>query len=434
MRSAKGKTVSKIVIFVMLCLLMVVGLNVLVEPATPEPWLTLPYIYEHSDVNTLFVGSSLMYNASIPLAVDEVSGLNSVNLGSPAQTMMSSYFLLKEALTYNSIRHVILYIDITRLQSRASDNHYHIQAIESMKLSVNKLDFMVHAFPIDNYPDALLRCYQLRGTMQEWLLFKKPKNTPKPITYPDEIVPYLGKGYIFSSTEQIRGEVALHGIEYFNTKHIKAENTQYLHQIIELCKANQIDLIIMCSPRIAANVLATGNYDAFHDYVKSMADVNDLPFWDFVYVRPEYLTIDDAMFWDDRHANYRLALPFSKLVGQMLREHIDGTLDMDRYLFSDYSGFLSVNQRVAAITIGGLSAQKTIKANAIMDKAMEAEYRFLLSNEKDGEYTVIQDWSANSQADLRGQPKQQVWLMAEARKAGETGEAEQRVYTQVDLR
>jgi len=42
MRSAKGKTVCKIVIFVMLCLLMVVGLNALVEPATPEPWLTLP--------------------------------------------------------------------------------------------------------------------------------------------------------------------------------------------------------------------------------------------------------------------------------------------------------------------------------------------------------------------------------------------------------
>jgi hypothetical protein len=434
MRSAKGKTVCKIVIFVMLCLLMVVGLNALIEPATPEPWLTLPYIYEHSDVNTVFVGSSLMYNASIPLAVDEGSGLNSLNLGSPAQTMMSSYFLLKEALSYNSIRHVILYIDITRLQSRASDNHYHIHAIESMKLSVNKLDFMVHAFPIDKYPDALLRCYQLRGTMQEWLLFKEPAKARKPINYPDEIVPYLGKGYIYSSKEQKRGEVAIHGIECFDTKQIKVENTQYLHQIIELCKSNQIDLIIMCSPRIAANVLATGNYDVFHDYVKSMADANDLQFWDFVYVRPECLTIDDTMFWDDRHANYRLALPFSKLVGQMLREHIDGTLDVDRYLFSDYSGFLSANQRVAALTIGGLSAQKTVKANAIMDKALEAEYRFLLSNEKDGVYTVIQDWSTNSRVDVSGQPKQQVWLLAEARKAGKTGEAEQRAYMQIDLR
>ena len=182
----------------------------------------------------------------------------------------------------------------------------------------------------------------------------------------------------------------------------------------------------MSSPRLAANIFATGNYSDFHTYIQALADRNHLPYWDFVYIKPEFLTIHDTMFIDDRHANYRLSLPLSKLVGRMLREHIENPFVQEKYFYSDFDDFRKLNHRIAAITLDNLSPGRTVKAQAIMDEGIDVEYRFLLSKEEKTDYTVIQDWSASDAVSLNGVTESQCWLMAETRVAGTQGEAVQR--------
>ena len=92
MRNSKITILIKIVVFVAIFVLIVSGLNAIVEPSTFYPWQVLPFLYQHNDIDTVFVGSSVVFDSNIPLAVNETSGLNVCNLSTPLQTMMASYF------------------------------------------------------------------------------------------------------------------------------------------------------------------------------------------------------------------------------------------------------------------------------------------------------------------------------------------------------
>ena len=62
-----------------------------------------------------------------------------------------------------------------------------------------------------------------------------------------------------------------------------------------------------------------------------------------------------------------------------------------------------------------------------------ARFRFSLGSARDGEYSVIQDWSEQSIIDLSGQPDQACWLRIEARQPGDNSPVEQCLYIAVDL-
>ena len=105
----------------------------------------------------------------------------------------------------------------------------------------------------------------------------------------------------------------------------------------------------------------------------------------------------------------------------------------EKYFYHDFEGFRKLNHRITALTLGALSTEKTVKAKAIMDEGIQAEYRFLLSKEEKNGYTVIQDWSASDSVDLSTVTESQCWLMAETRQAGTLGEAVHRTRSFYEL-
>ena len=428
------KRLAKIFVFLALSIFLVGFLNYLVSPRDPDAWQTISQLYEHNDLEVVFLGTSSTYRSNMPPVIDEVAGLRSYNLATPAQSFMASYYLLKEALKSNPVKHVVLHMNISRFQDDMTDHAYQFLAIENMRFSLDKLAFMSDGFTMEKYPDALLRCYRARSLLR--LSTIRDNLTPRvvnPEDYPAEVYPYLGKGYSFSANEQIPDEISVGYYAAFNPQKFVPENTEYLQKIIDLCKEKDIDLIFLARPRVAANILATGNYDEFHNYVQALADANQIPFWDFVYLRPDVLTIEDTMFMDAYHPNYRLALPLSRLVGQMLKEHVDGTLDVNQYLYNDYNTFLSQNRRIAGVYTTTLSKKETLKAYAAMGMEKEVEFRFLVSDQKHGGYRLVQDWSTKNLVDLSKLPNKKCWLVVEARQAGSGGNAEQRLRKVVDL-
>lgn len=430
-RSSKVAISLKIIAFVLLFTLIVFLLNTYATPIQQEPWRTLSYLRTHRDVDTLFLGTSVTHRSNMPLVVDEETGLNSCNMATPAQTFMASYYLLEEVLKTNDLKHVILQVYISRFQSNPVDDSFLYDTANEMPFSLNMLAFLTNAFTVENYPNALLRCYCRRDILQTF--GQSGEEPPAPVTYAAEAAPYIGKGYCYSAAQLDPRSIRFYYSESFDRDKIKPLNTLYLNKIIDLCRQRGIDLIFMTVPRIASTILKTGNYGAFHDYVQAIADENRIPFWDYVYVRPEVLRVSEDMFIDDHHANYRLAVPLSRVVGRMLRAHIEGTLDESRYLYPDFSGFEAQNRRITALSIGSLKPGDTITVRAITGGGVPAQFRFSLSGTRDGEYTVIQDWSEQNLIDLSGQPDQACWLRIEARQPGENSTVEQCLYVAVDL-
>lgn len=426
----------KAVVFVAIFILLEEGLAFLVFPRDSLSKTTINELHQHNDLDLLFVGTSSTYHSNIPLLVDEVAGVKSFNVTTPAQSFMASYYLLKEALKQNKISCVVLYVNAGRFVSNRIDDVRQFQAIENMGWSFDKLEFLIRGFTIDKYPDALLKSYRARENMRPGFIINNLTYTGvlDPKDYPAEIFSYLGKGYAYLGTAQKPGEVVKGTSTKYDAKKIRPENMEYLNRIISLCKESNIDLIFLSRPKVAANVIGDGNYGEFHDYVQKLADENSVPFWDLTYIRQDVLKMDDTMFADGQHTNYTLAMPLSRLLGKMLKEYEAGTLNVSDYLFDSYDEYLQINNRITGVYTGSVSQNRMLQAYAAIGAGIEPEFRFLLSSSRNGEYKVIQDWSTKDKVDLNGQPRRKCWLMVEARRAGSNGESEQRTRKEIDLR
>ena len=79
--------------------------------------LSLQDFYDNAGkIDTLFLGSSHCRNGVDPRIADEMLGTYSFNLGTNAQTLCASYYLLREALRYDEIETVYLETFYTMFQ------------------------------------------------------------------------------------------------------------------------------------------------------------------------------------------------------------------------------------------------------------------------------------------------------------------------------
>ena len=436
MSGSKARLGLKMIVFMLLLAVMVQGLNFLVFPRNSWSRSMMNEFYEHKDLDVIFLGTSSTYRSNVPLLIDEEANVRSYNLATPAQSFMASYYLLKEAVKYNNVDLVVLHVNISRFQTNMINHSYQHQAFENLDWSFDKLEFLIRGFTVSHYPDALFKCFRARENMRPAAIKRNLtyKKVIDPADYPEEVFPYLGKGYSFNGGMQTPGELIVGIYSVYNPNKFRPENVEYFNRIVALCKEKKIDLILMPRPRLAANILAGNNYGEFHEHMQRLADENGISLWDLTYLRPEVLKIEDTMFSDGYHANYTLSLPLSRLIGKMIKEHKAGTLDIGEYLFDTYEQYLETNHRIAGIYTSKLSSEKVIKAYAAAGKDIEPEFRFLLSTSEQGEYTQIRDWNVDDKVDLSEEKKGKYWLMIEARQVGSDGEVEQRIRTQVDLR
>ena len=86
-----------------------------------------------------------------------------------------------------------------------------IQSIEFMRLSLNKLAFLVNGFSVDDYPAALLRCYRRRFAVKSLLGLEVDvgETASEPKSYVSEMIPYIGRGYSYLDKEQKPDEIVI---------------------------------------------------------------------------------------------------------------------------------------------------------------------------------------------------------------------------------
>ena len=140
----------KIVAFVLIFCLMAECLGMLVYPKTGEttPKMVI-YRQQKETPDVLMLGTSAMFRAIMPLLLDEVTGLETVDMCTPAQTMLSSYTLLKDSISQGKVPDtLILYTNIRRF-CREKTSNYDYQVMANLPLSLDKLEMMYHGFSVD---------------------------------------------------------------------------------------------------------------------------------------------------------------------------------------------------------------------------------------------------------------------------------------------
>ncbi len=199
--------------------------------------------YLESDRNrehqVIFLGDCEAYESFVPPILWEEYGITSYVRGSPSQSVVQSYYLLREMLKIEK-PHAVVFSVYAMSHERAEREAYNRITLDSMRLSVEKLSavkesmlegesFASYIFPLLRFKD---RIFELDSSDLKYL-FSRPR-----VSHNGYL---LKKGIVSSSEDHTeRDGYAQHTIP--------PKNFIYLDKMLEMCRSEGVELILVKSP------------------------------------------------------------------------------------------------------------------------------------------------------------------------------------------
>ena len=323
-------------------LILVIGLNTLLDLCFNSASYMRIALHElqssKEDFEVVFVGQSHGANAFNPYIIEEKTGMPAYNLSNKLTAVRDISYLVKESNYKNDVDYVIYDIDSSYWLGFEDPNYFaEGYVFPHLNNPINKLDYFLNYSIKENFRYTLCR-YVVYGTGD---IKNIPENFKKRLSAGylnyemDSVLTdfektiYKGRGY-FSVKEPI--EVSFTPTEW-NDEKVKTGSLDGFLDMVNYCKKNDIELICVSSPLPIERVEAE-NYPEFHNYFLELAEENDIVFWDFNYIKEEYLSWNSKEFRDlDGHMLGILADRYSSILGEMLNQYIKGE-SLDEY-FND---------------------------------------------------------------------------------------------------
>lgn len=286
---------------------------------------------EMTDVDTIYVGSSVAMAAFDTFAIDEVVGTKSFNLGILQQDISQSKDAIELALSQRPIKTVVLGMQYFSLQfdtNEASAVNFRYQLANhegSLVKKVSKsLSFVTepdrigqrnsinYFFPwvndhVDIYGSTILM------NMKN----KLSGNVSKPQKEFDKT--FWGHDYTWFLEE-------FNSVDNFGTDTIPAEGIETLREIAQLCNRYDCELIVINTPRPTYDVMRYGDiYYQNENSIRTVLEENGAEYYDFDFIVPELFDVTvPEYYYDFEHLNVDGADAFSKGFAQFLVLRAEG--------------------------------------------------------------------------------------------------------------
>ena len=278
------------------------------------------YLEPADSLDLLIFGPSSTKSGILPSVLYEETGITSYNLSYAEAPAAAQYYWLKESLK-SQVPKVIVFFARYLISNDAFDSleHRYRQMIDPMHWSKNKVKcvyditthskeqtFISYVFPILRFHD--------KGLFSEY-------STDDIITlfHPSRDINQGSKGNqeYMTISKQIRPD------EFDDINHDPdfSINGYYLTLAIDLCKANNIDVILIDLPDTFTNRYSIH----IHNEVKQYAEAHEVKYLDFRYDKNELLIgIDyESDFYDSGHLNISGASKITKQLARFLKENYD---------------------------------------------------------------------------------------------------------------
>lgn len=305
----------KPIIVIIIFILIFIFLNRLLSPKymtdLVEGNMTYEYYDEEKNHEVIFIGDCEVYANFSPMVLYEEEGITSYIRGNSQQLIWQSYYMLKETLKYETPKVVVFNVNSMRYGEPVSEA-YNRLAIDKMKWSKEKIDIIKASMTEEenflSYVIPLLRYHsrfdKLTSEDFEYLL-KTKKNTHNGFLINKNIKP----------VESLPTKRRLASYEF-------EENCyEYLNQITELCKENNIKLVLIKAPSVYPYW-----YDEYEEQIKEYAQNNNLDYYNFK-EKVEEIGIDynNDTYDGGLHLNLAGATKLSKYFSKILKEKYELT-------------------------------------------------------------------------------------------------------------
>ena len=304
------KRTIKILVIILLLLIIFFFVSKLLSPKymtnLVEGSMIAEYYDDPKNHDVIFIGDCEVYANFSPMVMYEQEGITSYVRGTSQQLIWQSYGILEETLKYETPKLVIFNVNSLRYSEPVSEA-YNRLTLDKMKWSKEKIEiinasmteeetFISYVFPILRYHS---RFSELTSEDFEYL-FKEKKNTYN--------------GFLINKNVKPVGSLPTKKVlpDYkFSNKCI-----EYLDKMTNLCKNNNIKLILIKAPSLYPYW-----YDEYNEQIVEYAKNNNLDFYNLKDVADE-IGIDYQTDTYDAglHLNLDGATKLSKYFSKLLKE------------------------------------------------------------------------------------------------------------------
>tara|TARA_Y100000590_G_C15470878_1_gene920115 strand:+ start:42 stop:929 length:888 start_codon:yes stop_codon:yes gene_type:complete len=275
------------------------------------------YIYkENYNIDILFMGSSLIFTSLDPNVIDQIIKYDSFNLGSSSQNIIQTYYNLIEVLKYREIKLIVL--DVNTIITDDTKLGFIYNNASGMYFSKNKINSFLNTVNENSVSD-IVDISELH-TAKEWgnissIIIKEAFNWKNDIKSINKIF-NVNENII--NTKGFLGKTKFISLEDYDKaknkkivkKNISIKNQKYFDDFIDLCKNNNIELILLQTP-----VLEKITIDQLDYYIEK----HDIPFYDFNFENDiDYSSYHYEDFYDEVHLSYKGAKKFSLIFADSL--------------------------------------------------------------------------------------------------------------------
>ncbi len=304
------------IILIIICfLILFIFLNKLVAPKYQtdlvEGHMISEYYKEEKNHEVIFIGDCEVYANFSPMVMYQDYGITSYVRGTSQQLIWQSYGILKETLKYEIPKVVVLNVNSLRYSEPVSEAYNHL-TLDKMKWSKEKLDIikasMLEEESIFDYIFPIVR-YHSRFSK----LTKEDINN----MFTDNNVTY--NGYLMN--KNIKGVTTLPTKKKLATYTFKDNVVSYLDKIKDLCKENNIKLVLIKAPSVYPYW-----YDEYNNQIIEYANKYDLDFYNLL-EKADEIGIDYSHDTYDGglHLNLYGAEKLSTYFGDILKNNYDLT-------------------------------------------------------------------------------------------------------------
>lgn len=267
------------------------------------------YNQEDNINDVIFIGSSNIFeNINTQILWDEF-GIASFDLAGSMQPMWNSYYYMKEALKTQSPRLFVLdllgvlwegdYLDSSRIIKNTYGMKNSLDKIEAVKISAPKANWNDYLWEVPTYH---IRYQEL--TAGDYL----PNNgTPNWESW---------KGFGINTETMVCDRPE--GFETDETLDISSKSEKYLRKICQLCRDNDVELLLIKTPYVT-DIDSTMKYNR----AAEIGAEYGVPCVDFNYYYDEIGLDFNTDLGDGLHLNYRGNIKFTRYLAEYIESQYD---------------------------------------------------------------------------------------------------------------
>lgn len=274
--------------------------------AIVEGSLIEEYYHENTNHDVIFIGDCEVYENISPITLWEEYGITSFIRGGAQQLIWQSYYLLEETIKYEKPE-VVVFNVLAMKYDEPQNEAYNRLNLDGMKLSMEKIkavkasmmddeNLIEYIFPLLRYHS---RWNELTGEDFKYL-FKKDKISHNGYYMRVDVEP----------VKSIPRGRKLPDYQFGETSYY------YLDKMVELCKENDIELVLMKAPSIYPYW-----YDEWDEQMHEYADKHDLMYINYLDLIDEVGIDFDVDTYDaGLHMNLSGAEKVAVHLGDVLRK------------------------------------------------------------------------------------------------------------------